>query len=225
MTVRSLIDCVFAALLFATLVCSLAAQDTMAGGMIARSADTIKPLGVGDRPQKFVVESVESESVLFDARNLERPVVLLTFRGGWCPYCNMHLSEVRHVIPEIKAMGMDVIFLSGDRAELLYASLSQETQEDIDGLDYTILSDANAEAAIALGVAFEAGEKPVNWNHQKGNDIAASSMTNHGALPVPAVFAIDKDGVIQFAYVNANYKVRLPSDELLAAAREIAAAE
>ena len=104
MTVRSLIDCVFAALLCATLVCSLAAQDSIAGGMIARSADTIKPLGVGDSPQKFVVESVKSESVLFDARNLERPVVLLTFRGGWCPYCNMHLSEVRHVIPEIKAL-------------------------------------------------------------------------------------------------------------------------
>jgi peroxiredoxin len=50
-------------------------------------------------------------------------------------------------------------------------------------------------------------------------------MLKHGVLPVPAVFAIDRDGVINFAYTNADYKVRLPADELLAAAREIAAAD
>jgi len=44
-------------------------------------------------------------------------------------------------------------------------------------------------------------------------------------LPVPAVFAIDRQGEIQFAHTNADYKVRLPADELLAAAHEIAAAE
>jgi peroxiredoxin len=50
-------------------------------------------------------------------------------------------------------------------------------------------------------------------------------MLTHGVLPVPAVFAINRDGVIQFAYTNADYKVRLPADELLVIAREIAAAD
>jgi hypothetical protein len=44
-------------------------------------------------------------------------------------------------------------------------------------------------------------------------------------LPVPAVFAIGKDGVIAYAYVNADYKVRLPADDLLAASKAIAAAD
>jgi hypothetical protein len=39
------------------------------------------------------------------------------------------------------------------------------------------------------------------------------------------VFAIDRHGLIQFVYTNADYKIRLPAEELLAAARAIAAAD
>jgi peroxiredoxin len=122
-------------------------------------------------------------------------------------------------------MGIEVIFLSGDRAELLFASLSEETQKDIDGLDYTLLSDADAQAAIALGIAFRASDALIQGRLNKGQDIADSSMMKHGVLPVPAVFAVDKDGIIRFAYTNADYKVRLPAGELLQTAREIAAAD
>jgi len=132
---------------------------------------------------------------------------------------------MRHVIPEIRKMGVDVLFLSGDRPELLFDSLSLETKEDIAGLDYTLLSDADAQAAIALGIAFKASERTINGRKQKNQDIEGSSMLKHGVLPVPAVFAIDRGGVIQFAFTHADYKVRLPAEELLAVAREIAAAD
>ncbi len=117
-------------------------------------------------------------------------------------------------------MGLDVLFLSGDRAELLYDSLDEETRADIGGLGYHILSDANASAALALGIAFRASERTIRRRHEKGQDVEASSMALHGVLPVPAVFAIDATGMIRFAYTNADYKVRLPADEL----RKVAAA-
>ena len=65
----------------------------------------------------------------------------------------------------------------------------------------------------------------MDWLHKMNQDVEESSITKHGILPVPSVFAIDADGIIQFAYTNADYKVRLPADELMAVAREIAAAE
>lgn len=225
MNLRLLLQSILAVALFTSLVCSLSIQDSRAGMAVAASADEVNPLVAGDRAPRFSVETVDQESFEFDPEKLERPVVLLTFRGGWCPYCNLYLSEMRHTIPEIKAMGVDVLFLSGDRAELLFESLSLETQEDIDGLDYTILSDANAEAAIALGIAFTAGDRTVNWLQEKGHDFADSAIAKHRALPVPAVFVIDTKGLIRFAHTNPDYKVRLPADELIAAVSEIATAE
>jgi peroxiredoxin len=223
MSLRPIINVSLVALFCSAIIYSMAMQSGHADVPIAESADLIEPLGAGDNAPRFIVETANGEAFDFDPSKLDRPAVLLTFRGGWCPFCNMYLSEMRHVIPEMRKMGVDVLFLSGDRPEMLFESLSQETQEDIDGLDYTILSDANAQAAIALGIAFRASERTLNWLSDK--DIADSSMMKHGVLPVPAVFAIDTDGVIQFAFTNADYKVRLPADELMAAAREIAAAD
>jgi peroxiredoxin len=225
MNIRSIPYILFIVLLSASLACSVAIQEGHADVPIAASADLIEPLGKGDRAPRFIVETVDGEAFDFDPRNLERPVVLLAFRGGWCPFCNMYLSEMRHTIPQISELGVDVLFLSGDRSELLYDSLKQETQEDIAGLDYTILSDADAQAAVALGIAFRASQGTIDGRRAKQQDIDGSSMLQHGVLPVPAVFAIDRQGEIQFAYTNADYKVRLPADELLAAAYEIAAAE
>lgn len=225
MNIRSIPYILFAALLSISFVCSIAIRAGHADAPIADTADMIQPLGKGEAAPRFFVTSVEGKSFDFNPQKLTRPVVLLTFRGGWCPYCNTYLAEMRDVIPQIRDLGVDVLFLSGDRHELLFDSLAMNTQEEIAALDYTILSDADAQAAIALGIAFKASQKLIDGRHRKGQDIAGSSMLNHGVLPVPAVFAVDLSGNIQFAYTNADYKVRLPADELLAVAREITAAD
>ena len=225
MSLRSVLNVTLVALFCSSAICSIAIQTGHADVPIAESADMIEPLGVGDSAPRFIVETADGEAFDFDPSKLDRPVILLAFRGGWCPFCNMYLSDMRYAIPEIRDMGIDVLFLSGDRPALLVESLSWETQEDIDGLDYTLLSDADAQAAVALGIAFRASERTINRRHEKNDDIVASSMVRHGVLPVPSVFVVDADGVIRFAYTNADYKVRLPADELLAAAREIAAAD
>lgn len=212
----------FSLLLSLSLVCSVAMQYGHADGPIARDARGIRPLQVGEAAPRFIVETVNNEAFAFDPQNLDRPVLLVSFRGGWCPFCNLHLSELRHVIPDIDAMGVDVLFLSGDRPDLLYRSLDPATQSDIEALDYTLLSDADAQAAIALGIAFEASPTTLDRRRQKGDDIEGSSMLRRGILPVPAVFAVDTDGVIAFAYANPDYKVRLPADELLAVAERLA---
>lgn len=223
--IRPLIIVALAATLALSLVHSSAIREGHADVPVAATADQIQPLQPGDPAPRFIVETVDSEPFDFDPGKLEKPVMLLAFRGGWCPYCNMHLSELRHVIPEIHDLGVDILFLSGDRSELLYESLEGQVQEDIAGLDYTILSDADAQAAIALGIAFRAGDRTVEYVKNKGDGYTASSMERHGVLPVPAVFAIGKDGVIAYSYVNADYKVRLPANDLLSAARMIAAAD
>ncbi len=218
---RSTVLGALSTVLILSLTCNMSMRYGHADVPIAETAELAQPLAVGRAAPRFEVRTVANEPFDFDPRKLARPVVLITFRGGWCPFCNMHLSELKDVVADIDALGVDVLFLSGDRPDLLYSTLSRETQEDIASLDYTILSDADAQAAVALGVAFKASQRTIDRRNQKGQDIEDSSMLRHGVLPVPSVFAVGKDGVIAFAYANPDYKVRLPADELLAAIREI----
>ena len=223
--IRALITTSIGLLLAFSLVYSSAIRYGHADVPVAATADQVQPLKAGDPAPRFRVETVESLAFDFDPLSLDKPVMILVFRGGWCPYCNMYLSDMRNVIPDIRALGIDVLFLSGDRSELLHESLEGQTKEDIEGLDYTILSDADAQAAIAFGIAFKATQRTVDYVKEKGDGYRKSSMERHGVLPVPAVFAIGKDGTIAYTYVNADYKVRLPADDLLEAARAIAAAD
>ncbi len=218
---HSVIVSLLSAVMLLSLACSLTLQQSHAGSPIADSAKHVAPLQSGQRAPAFMVRSAENDVIVFDPDSLEQPTLIIVFRGGWCPYCNMHLSELRTVIPQISAMGVDVMFLSGDRPDMLYASLAADAQEASAALDYRIYSDADAKAAIALGIAFKASESTINWNREKGYDIKESSMLKRGVLPVPAVYAIDRSGVIRFNFVEANYKVRLPADELLAVAEEL----
>ncbi|MEM8815101.1 MAG: peroxiredoxin-like family protein [Pseudomonadota bacterium] len=221
MKTRSFVLSALPAAMLMSLICSGSIQYGHADAPIAATAEDVRPLETGEPAPRFTVQTVDGENFEFDPRRLERPAIIITFRGGWCPYCNLHLSELREVVPQIGDMDVDLLFLSGDRSELLYDSLSREAQDDIDGLDYTILSDANANAAIAFGIAFRAPERYLTMLPEKGVDIEESSMSRHGVLPVPAVFAVDRSGKIAYSFVNANYKVRLPADELLAVAADI----
>ena len=219
---RSLVLSAVSSMLLISLISSTSIQYGHADVPIAATADEIRPLAKGDDAPRFSVKTVDGNRFDFDPRELEQAVIIISFRGGWCPFCNMHLSELRKVIPEIHELGVDVLFLSGDRPEMLYSSLGEDTQENIADLDYTIYSDADANAAIALGIAFQASDRTINRRMEKSQDVEGSSMLKKGVLPVPSVFAVSRDGVIAFAYSNADYKIRVPANELLAVAKTIA---
>lgn len=207
---------VFAATFFAGHGQRIAAADY---AELPATAEETTPLKAGNRAPRFAVRTVEDEEFLFDPDSLERPAILISFRGGWCPYCNLHLSELRTVIPDLKASGYDVLFLSGDAPAQLYAGLQQETQESIAGLEYTILSDASIEAALAFGTAFRTGQGLNDYLESKDYEYERSSIGRHNALSVPFVYVVNADGEIVYDFVEANYKVRLPADELLAVAK------
>ena len=219
---RNIVYLTFLVLLLGTFVLSHSNRVVAADyAALPASAEETTPLITGDRAPAFTVRTVDDEPFVFDPENLERPTILISFRGGWCPYCNMHLSELRTVVPELRKNGFDVLFLSNDRPELLYSSLKRETQESIDGLDYVILSDADLSAAMALGTAYRTDKGLTDYLEHKDRDYEGSSIGKHNALAVPAVYVVDRSGEIVFDFVNPDHKIRLPAEELLAAANKL----
>lgn len=184
---------------------------------VAPSAEETTPLKAGDRAPDFTVSRPDGSPYTFQADKLAGPVLIITFRGGWCPYCNTQLQELRHVLPDIKRSGVEVLFLSGDRPEILYSNLKSETQEFIAGLDYTILSDADIKAGLAFGLAFQVPLETIDKYRQRNWDLASSSMDKHKVLSIPAVYLIRQDGEIAFAYTNPDYRVRLPASDVKSA--------
>ena len=110
-------------------------------------------------------------------------------------------------------MGFDIWFISIDKPELLLESL------DDPDVGYKIFSDSSIQATRAFGLAFRLEDEQVKKYVTHGIDVEKASGENHHVLPAPATYIIGNDGIINFAYVNPNYKVRLHPDVLLAAAK------
>jgi len=193
----------------------LIAAPTLAIAEIFASPDEVRPVLPGMDAPAFRLVDVEGSPIDVDAAAIEKPIVLTFYRGGWCPYCNMHLAELRTAEAELAELGFEVWFVSPDRPELL-------AEGDHSEYGYALFSDPEMNAAQAFGIAFRVDDE----THQRylgfGMDLNERSGAEHRALPAPATFIIGADGVVQFSYVNPDYQVRLAPDVLLAAARAYA---
>ena len=180
---------------------------------IHASADLVQPLLPGMEAPVFTVKDVEGKDFRFEAGKLDKPLVLTFFRGGWCPYCNLHLAELRLAENQLVDMGFNIWFISIDKPELLLESL------DDPDIGYTIYSDSSLEATRAFGLAFRVDDELNERYLSFDIDLEKASGETHHVLPAPATYIIGADGIINFAYINPDYKVRLHPDVLLAAAK------
>ena len=179
---------------------------------IHADANLVQPLLPGMKAPLFEVLLVTGEPQTFDPDNLDKPLVVSFYRGGWCPYCNLHLAEMRKAEAELTEMGFDIWFISMDKPAILYDSLDQPD------IGYTILSDSSLSATRGFGLAFQVPDELVERYKEWDIDLEVASGETHHVLPAPATFIIGTDGIIQFQYTNPDYKVRLHPSVLLAAA-------
>lgn len=180
---------------------------------IHASANEVQPLLPGMTAPAFTLRDANGTLVEFDPKQMQKPVILTFFRGGWCPYCNLHLAEMRKAETELKDLGFELWFISPDKPELLYESLEQPD------IGYTVYSDARLEAMRGLGIAFQVSDEVNSKYLEYGIDLNKASGETHRALPAPSTFLIGTDGVIHFQYTNPDYTVRLHPSVLLAAAQ------
>ena len=175
----------------------------------------VVPLTVGSAMPVAVVQNGDGSERRLGPGPLLRPLVLIFYRGGWCPYCNRHLGALKQVEPELIKLGYEILFLSADRPEILHSSLKEPD------IHYTLLSDARMNAARAYRVAFRVDAAALAQYREYGIDLEAASGQTHHELPVPAAFIIDRAGVIRFVHANPDFTTRISPDELLKAARAV----
>ena len=180
---------------------------------IHSSADDVQPLLIGMKAPGFTVQDVENQTFRFESGAQDKPIVLTFFRGGWCPYCNLHLAELRLAEKQLKEMGFSIWFISIDKPEFLLESL------DDPDIGYSLYSDSSLSATRAFGLAFRVDDELNERYLSYDIDLEKASGETHHVLPAPATYIIGMDGLINFAYINPDYKVRLHPDVLLAAAK------
>lgn len=172
-------------------------------------ATDIAPLLIGEKIPNVNLQSVDGESVSLASVLNKKRTVLVFYRGGWCPYCNLHLAALGEAEKELLDLGCQIVAISPDAPKNL------KVTEEKDKLNYLLLSDSKGVLAKAMGIAFQAPEnyKPIL--------IKGSEGINTNFLPVPSVFIVNLNSEIEFEYITPDYKHRISNELLVAAAQSL----
>lgn len=179
------------------------------------SAEEAKPLVKGDRIPDVEVLDLEGEKLKLRDIVAEKPAAIIFYRGGWCPFCTKHLKDMGRHQDELKELGFQVIAISPDSPENLAEHMEKKR------LNFDHYSDSGLEVSKAFGLAFRLAPDVVSkYKDSYKIDLKEwSGGTNEDVLPVPALYLVDSEGKIVFAYTNPDYRERIDAEEVLNAAK------
>ncbi|HMQ10546.1 MAG TPA: peroxiredoxin-like family protein [Oligoflexia bacterium] len=173
------------------------------------SPEKVKALQVGQSIPKVTLKDITDNDVQLNKLVQEKPTVLIFYRGGWCPYCNVHLSELVSIEKDILKKGYQIVAISIDTPEQLKKTLSKNS------IQYTLLSDSQAVASKKFGLAFRVDDETYKKYIGYGINLEEASGEKHHILPVPAVFLVNQKGKITYSHINPDYKIRLSTKKIL----------
>lgn len=169
-----------------------------------------RALRAGAPMPDFALPNQYGEQRRFTDYLQKSPVVLNIYRGGWCPYCNLEMKALHQALPQIEALGAQLVGLAPETPDKALAT-AQRHQINID-----ILSDAGNQVAERLGLVFTLPDDLRPMYEKLGIDLPAYNGEASFKLPVPATYIVQQDGLIAHAFVNADYTQRLEPAEIVA---------
>lgn len=167
-----------------------------------------RALKAGDVAPEFSLP--DSNGNLVSSRELmERgPLVVVFYRGVWCPYCNLDLAALEGARAGIEERGATLVAISQQTQVN-----SRKIQRD-KNLQFPILSDKGGIVTEQFGVRWKAPDYLQEIHKMVGADLTIFNQEDSWTLAMPSRFVIGRDGVITFAEVNADYTQRPEPEEL-----------
>jgi peroxiredoxin len=176
-------------------------------------ADAVK---AGDRLEPFTLDDATGTPVSLGQIVQDGPAVIVFYRGGWCPYCNLALRTYqRELLPELGALGARLVAISPQSPD---QSLSTVEKAE---LAFTVLSDPGSRVARSIGIAFQQADDVLAAQRQLGLDLAQVNAEGSTQLPRPTVLIVDQDRTVRFVDVQPDYTARTEVADILAALTDI----
>lgn len=138
-------------------------------------------------------------------------VVLVFYRGNWCPYCNRYLKQLEDSLAAIKDKGATLVAVTAELPENINKTIEKT------GAEYPILFDEDLKIMKAYDVEFEVPANTLTRYRNTGIKLDEINGRNGNFLPIPATYVIDKDQTVVYRFFNSDYKKRAPIDEILKA--------
>lgn len=184
-----------------------------------KGIDEVRDLGIEQSAKQIGDAAIDAELIGWDGKTVrlselwkQGPVVLMWYRGGWCPYCNVQLRAMQQSMDELETAGARLVVLTPELPEK-----AKETAE-ANNLDMVALHDRDNALAQKYGIMFDLPEviTPIYRDKLK---LPSFNGSDKMQLPLAATYVIDSNGKITYAFLDADYKKRAEPSDVIAAVK------
>jgi len=166
-------------------------------------------LQVGETAIDFKLKNATGKEVSLYEELKKGPVILMWYRGGWCPYCNLTLHHMQEALPEFQKYGANLLALSPEVPD------SSITTKQKNELQFEILSDVDNVVANKYKVVHKLTDD-VAKIYEESFGLSEYNGNSKNELPLGATYIIGQDKVIKYAFLDADYRKRAEPKDLIA---------
>ena len=168
-----------------------------------KDIEDVQGIKIGIKAPLFTAIDAEKNTFSLEKELKKGPVVMIFYRGFWCPVCNKHLSSLQDSLMLIEATGAQVIAISPEKPEYL-DKIAEKTSAE-----FTLLYDEGYKIADAFDVTFKPSAMQLfTYNTILGGELKESHSDDSQRLPIPATYIINQEGIIIWRQFDPNYKNR-----------------
>lgn len=182
-------------------------QDAINDLVLSRLAE--QAVRAGDHAPDFRLRDADGNVVSFDDLPQSGPLVIVFYRGRWCPYCEADLQAIEAAAEELRARGASLVAISPQSAE------ESRATEQAYRLSFPSLVDRGGRVARAFGLRWKLSPELRAAELESGLDLAVVNGEASWTLAMPARYVIGPRGMVAYADVSADYTRRGEPGELL----------
>lgn len=166
-------------------------------------------LNLNDKAPDFTATDNNGKKINLKKELKKGSVVLVFYRGQWCPYCNKELKQIEDSIGFIKAKGATLLAITPELPENISKTIDKTKAS------YPVLFDDGLKIMNAYKVAFKVDDKTIEKYKGYGIEFDKANGSNGANLPVPAVYVVNKKGKVVYKFFDIDYRKRSSIKDIL----------
>jgi peroxiredoxin len=166
---------------------------------------------IGENVPDFALPDVSGRVVSLNDLLNDGPAVVVFYRGGWCPFCELHLRALHQARPEIEARGAKLVAISLEKPDAERSAARKIAPS------FRLLHDRDGRVAKLFGLLYDVTPQHAKALANYGVDLIRYHGGDTPQLPLAATYVVGQDGVVTYGFVDVHPEKRAEPDDIIAA--------
>lgn len=171
--------------------------------------DAPKGLAVGADAPDFVLSEAWGAPFWLREALESGPAIIVFYRGGWCPYCEITLAAWQERQPVLRAKSVHLVAISPQYPEATGTIVKKL------GLEFPVLCDPGNRVARKYGLVFKQTGLLHEVSERSGTSLSECNKDCSQQLPVPATYLVSQQSTLLYRHFDVDFTTRAEPRDVL----------